>query len=108
VFKALYGSLVDRFKRIATSNLSTKAALLDSTATLGLEASLHRSKWVLEVGQDVDHLTGEVSDTYRGVASWRATQSFTVEAQVGATRSETFGTDRFLGLALVFRIGNTF
>ncbi len=108
VFKALYGGLVERFKRIATSNLSTKAALLDSTAALGLEASLRRSKWVLEIGQDVDHLTGEVSDTYRGVASWKATPTFTLEVQVGATRSETFGTDRFLGLALVFRLGNTF
>jgi hypothetical protein len=108
VFKALYAGLVERFKRIATSNLSTKAALLDSTATLGLEASFHRSKWVLEIDQDVDHLTGEGSDTYKGVASWKATPAFTLEVQVGATRSETFGTDRFAGLALIFRFGNTF
>jgi len=103
IFKALSGRLVSRIERISTSRLSLKASLLDSTATAGLEASLSRTKWAIEANRVVDHFTSESSNTYTGTASWKATPAFTLEFQVGATRSEAFGTDRFAGLALIFK-----
>ena len=108
IFKALYDRVVKRFEDLSASRLSGKAALLDSTATLGLEANLDRTRWILEVNQDVDHLSGEISNTCTGTAGWKATPTFTLELQLGATRSEAFGTDRFAGLALTFRTKPSF
>ena len=103
MFKAISGKLVPRLDRIATSRLNRKAAYLDSTATVGLEANLSRTKWVVEANQDLDHLTNDVSNTFTGTAGWKVTRRFTVELQVGATTSEALGTDRFVGLTLTFR-----
>ncbi len=103
VFKALSGRLVAVLERQSTSRLNNRAALLDSTTTLGLEANLKRSRWTLEGNRDVDHLTTLVSNTYTGTAGWKATPRFTLELQVGATSSDTFGTNRFAGLTFIFR-----
>jgi hypothetical protein len=103
MFKLLAGRLVNRLEEASRARLSRRAALLDSTATLGLEADLTQSKWRLEASRDVDHLTSQVSDTYIGTAGWKVTARFTLEVQLGATRSEAFGTDRFAGLSLLFR-----
>lgn len=103
VFKALYDRLVAVLERQSTTRLNNRAALLDSTTTLGLEANLKRSRWTLEANRDVDHLSTLVSNTYTGTAAWRATPRFTVELQAGATTSDTFGTNRFAGLTLILR-----
>lgn len=103
VFKLISGRLVTRLDRIATSRLNRKAAYLDSTATLGIEANLRRSKWVIEANQDVDHLTNDISNTYSGTAGWKVSPQFTLELLLGATTSEALGTNRFIGLTLTFR-----
>jgi hypothetical protein len=103
VFQALSGRLAGRLERLASTRLNRKAALLDAAATLGLEADLTRTRWGIEINQDVDHLTGSLSNTGTGTLGWKATPRFTVEFQVGATRSDAFGTDRFAGLAFVLR-----
>jgi hypothetical protein len=103
VFKALSGRLVEFLERLSANRLSRRAALLDETAVAGLELNFRRSRWGLEASRDVDHLSGEAADTYTGTAAWKATRRFTVELQAGAIRTETFGTDRFLGLTLVYR-----
>jgi hypothetical protein len=103
VFKALSGRLVAVLERQSTSRLNSRAALLDSTTTLGLEANLKRSRWTLEGNRDVDHLTTLVSNTYTATGGWKATPRFTVELQAGATTSDTFGTNRFAGLTIILR-----
>lgn len=103
VFKALYNRLVAVLERQSTTRLNNRAALLDSTTTLGLEANLTRSRWTLEANQDVDHLTTLVSNTYTGIVGWKVTPRFTVELQAGATTSDTFGTNRFAGLSFTFK-----
>ncbi len=103
IFKALSGRLTSRLQQLSASRLSRRAALLDSTAGLGFEADLTRSRWALDLGEDVDHLTGDAAHTYTGVAAWKATRTFTVELQLGAVQSEALGTDRFAGLALIIR-----
>ena len=103
VFKALSDWLVNRLERLAGSRLSSKAALLDSAATVGLEANLKRTRWTLEVSQDLDHLTNQTSDTYTGIADWKVTPKFTLELLAGATRSDALGTNRFAGLTFIFR-----
>lgn len=103
VFRALSGRLVTWLERVSTSRAGSKAALLDWTATLGLEADLKRSRWGLEATRDADHLTGETADTLTGTAGWKLSRRVLLELQVGATRSEAFGTDRFAGLTFTFR-----
>lgn len=103
VFKALAGRMVARLEQLSANRLSGRASLLDATATIGLEADLRRSRWSLEAGRNVDHLTGEPSDTLTATAAWKATRKVTVEFQAGTTRSAVFGTDRFVGLTFTFR-----
>lgn len=103
LFMALSGRLVNRLERISANRLSGKAALLDSTTTVGLEADLRRTRWSLEANRDVDHLTSDTADTFTGTAAWKVTRKFHLEFQVGATRSDAFGTDRFAGLTFTFR-----
>ena len=100
---ALSGRLVSRLERISATRVGGKASLLDWTATLGLEANLKRTRWGLEATRDVDHMTGEGSDTLTGTAAWKVSSTFLVECQLGATRSDAFGTDRFAGLTFTFR-----
>lgn len=103
VFRALSGRLVTWLERISASRVGGRASLLDWSATLGLEADLRRSRWALEATRDVDHMTGEGSDTVTGTAGWKVSSRFLLELQLGATRSETFGTDRFAGLTFTLR-----
>ena len=103
VFRALSGRLVGWLERVAASRVGSKASLLDWTATAGLEADLKHTRWGLEATRDVDHMTGESSDTLTGTAGWKVNPRFLLELQVGATRSEAFGTDRFAGLTFTFR-----
>jgi len=103
VFRALSGRLVTWLERISASRVGGRASLLDWSATLGLEADLTRSRWGVEAIRDVDHLTGESSDTLTGTAGWKVNSRFLLELQLGATRSETFGTDRFAGLICTLR-----
>jgi len=103
VFRALSARLVAFLERLSATRLSRRAALLDETTVAGLEVNLRRSRWGLEASRDVDHLSGEASDTYTGTAAWKATRRFTVELQAGAIRTETFGTDRFVGLSFSYR-----
>jgi len=103
IFAALSGRLVSRLERISASMVGGKASLLDWTATAGLEAELKRSRWGLEATRDVDHMTGESADTLTGTAAWKVNSRFLLELQLGATRSEAFGTDRFAGLTFTFR-----
>jgi len=103
IFQALSGRLVNRMERISTTRLSRKAALLDSTATAGLEADLARSRWGIEANQDKDHLAGEISNTLSATTAWKATRKLTLELRVGASRSDAFGTDHFAGLTLTYR-----
>lgn len=63
VFMALSGRLVDRLERMSATRLNRKAALLDSTATAGIEANVGKTKWGLEASQDRDHLTKLSSNT---------------------------------------------
>jgi hypothetical protein len=103
VFRALSGRLVSWLERISASRVGGKASLLDWTATAGLEADLKRTRWGLEATRDVDHMAGESSDTLTGTAGWKVNSRFLLELQLGATRSETFGTDRFAGLTFTLR-----
>lgn len=103
MFLAMAGKLVNRLERMSTSRLNRRAALLDSTSTVGLEANLSRTTWGLEASQDRDHLTNLGSTTYTVKADWKVTPRFTVAVQVGATRSDVFGTDGFAGLNFLFR-----
>lgn len=103
VFRALSGRLASRLERISASMVGGKASLLDWVATAGLEADLKRTRWGLEATRDVDHMTGESSDTLTGIAGWKVTTRFLLELQLGATRSEAFGTDRFVGLTFTLR-----
>lgn len=103
IFAALAGRLVSRLERISASMVSGRASLLDWTATAGLEADLKRSRWGFEATRDVDHLTGERSDTLTGTVGWKVSSRFLLELQLGGTRSEAFGTDRFAGLTFTFR-----
>jgi hypothetical protein len=103
VFRALSGRLVSWLERISASRVGGKASLLDWSATLGLEADLKRTRWGLEATRDVDHMTGDGSDTLTGTAGWKVNSRFLLELQVGAIRSDAFGTDRFAGLTFTFR-----
>lgn len=103
VFQALAGRLVSRLERMSASRVGGKASLLDWTATMGLEADLKRTRWGLEATRDADHMTGERSDTVTGTAAWKVSSRFLLEFQLGATRSEAFGTDRFAGLSFTIR-----
>lgn len=103
VFNALSGRLVKQLEILSASTLSRDAALLDSSAKIGAEADLRHTKWGLEVAKDVDHTTGQASNTYTGTIDWKVNPRFTIEIQAGATRSDTFGTNSFGGLSLIFR-----
>lgn len=98
MFRLLSGRLVRRLEQLSGRRLTGQASLLDESATLGLEADLLRSRWGLEASRDVDHFTGESASTLLGTATWKVHRRFSLEVQAGATRSETFGTDRFVGV----------
>ncbi len=103
VFKALSGRWVDRVERISASRLSRGVALLDSTVTAGIEANLVFTRWGVEANQDEDHLTGQRSQTFTGIAGWKATLRFTLELHLGTTHSEALGSNQFAGLTLIYR-----
>jgi hypothetical protein len=103
VFNALSGRLVKQLQVLSASTLSRNAAFLDSSAKVGAEADLRQSKWGLEIGRDVDHGTGLASNTYTGTVGWKVNPGVTIEVQAGAIRSDALGTNRFGGLALIFR-----
>jgi hypothetical protein len=103
VFAALSGRLVTRLEQLSAIRLNRKAALLDSSATAGIEANWQRTKWGIEVNQDTDHLTHLVSTTCTGTADWIITQQFTLSFQAGATRTDAFGTNRFVGFSTTLK-----
>lgn len=103
VFRAISGRWADRVERMSASRLSRGAALLDATATAGIEANLLFTRWGVEANQDTDHLTGQRSNTFTGIAGWKATLRFTLELHLGTTHSEALGTNQFAGLSFIYR-----
>lgn len=103
LLRSLSERLSQRMERGGADRLTREAALLDATSLLGLEADLTRSRWGLEVGREVDHLTREHSDTWLGSATWKASTHMNLGLELGTTHSERLGNRTFLGLTLLVK-----